>query len=72
MDYDASKIIESLGGTAKVARLFGIKSASVSEWKANGEIPKARLQFILAVYPGVFRGQRVDVSKKARQLSKVA
>lgn len=39
---DHSKLIDDLGGTATVARLLGIKSPSVSEWRGNG-IPEARL-----------------------------
>lgn len=39
------EIIEILGGTAKVARLFNITFASVSRWKKYG-IPPARRMFI--------------------------
>ena len=39
MNTEATKIIEALGDTAEVARLFDIKMPSVSGWKELG-IPK--------------------------------
>ena len=51
---DPTLIIQRLGGTLAVAKLFNIKSPSVSEWKRKG-IPKARLQFIALARPDVFR-----------------
>lgn len=45
LNMNASDLIDALGGTAEVARLFDVKSPSVSEWKANG-IPKARLHYL--------------------------
>jgi hypothetical protein len=44
------KLIDELGGTAAVARLFKISSPSVSEWKREG-IPKARMQTIQLLRP---------------------
>jgi hypothetical protein len=41
----SKKVIQALGGTCRVAELFGISHASVSLWSKNG-IPEARLQFI--------------------------
>lgn len=38
----SAEIIESLGGTSEVARLFGISAPSVTEWKKSG-IPDYRL-----------------------------
>lgn len=51
---DAAKIIELLGGTAAVARIFDIKSPSVSEWKREGRVPKARLQTLRLLRPDIF------------------
>lgn len=51
---DASEIIERLGGTTAVARLFEIEPPSVSEWKRRNEIPKARLMFLKLARPDVF------------------
>ena len=38
-------VIDALGGTVRVAELFGIAHPSVSQWKVKG-IPEARLQTI--------------------------
>lgn len=45
-----SQIIDSLGGTTKVAALFGIETASVSGWRKSG-IPRARKQTLALLYP---------------------
>lgn len=42
---DAIQIIEALGDTTKVARIFGIRKASVSDWKKGG-IPRARMMYL--------------------------
>lgn len=51
---DPNLIIDRLGGTSETARLCEIEPASVSEWRKNG-IPKARLMFLKAVRPDVFK-----------------
>ena len=45
MNTQAIKTIDALGGTAQVARLFGVRMASVSDWKQKG-IPKARVMYL--------------------------
>lgn len=50
-----SKIIDALGGTAEVARMFEISQPSVSDWRKDG-IPKARLMYLRAVRPELFAG----------------
>lgn len=50
---DANHIIDSLGGTAAVARLCHVKQPSVSGWRKHG-IPRARLQFLAVIRPDVF------------------
>jgi hypothetical protein len=47
-----SKIIDALGGTGKVAELFGISTPSVCEWRHRG-IPKARRQTLSLLYPEI-------------------
>lgn len=50
-------VIDALGGVMSVCRIFGIKSASVCQWKKRG-IPESRLQFIQERYrevPAVFQ-----------------
>ena len=54
---NASKIIDTLGGTAVVAKLCRVKPPSVSEWRKNG-IPDARLQFLEVIRPDVFAKPR--------------
>jgi len=46
----ASEIIDKLGGTTKVAKMFGIRTASVSGWRAK-RIPAARLHFLTVLHP---------------------
>ena len=40
---DATTLIDRLGGTMAVSALLGVKSPSVSEWKANDRIPLDKL-----------------------------
>ena len=50
LDVERSRaIIEALGGTMKVAQIFGISHPSISGWKKLG-IPEDRLQFIQVKY----------------------
>jgi hypothetical protein len=48
----ADEIIDRLGGTGRVADLFGVKCPSVSQWRVSG-IPPARMHFIRHVRPEV-------------------
>lgn len=45
-----SQIIDALGGTSRVAALFGIEPASVSGWRKSG-IPTARKQTLALLFP---------------------
>lgn len=49
-----SLIIDELGGTAKVAKIFSIRNPSVSKWRKTG-IPSARMMYLKKAYPKVFR-----------------
>jgi hypothetical protein len=51
---DINKIIESLGGTAKTARLCEVSMSAVSFWKKQGFIPKAQIKFLKLARPDVF------------------
>jgi DNA-binding transcriptional regulator YdaS (Cro superfamily) len=53
---DANDIIDRLGGTLAVARLFAIKPPSVSGWRKKG-IPQARMQYIKLAHPELFEPQ---------------
>lgn len=50
---DPSKIIDELGGTAKVADLCEVSMAAVSQWRVDG-IPKPRLMYLRLARPDVF------------------
>ena len=60
MNQQATQIIEALGDTAAVSRLFGISMASVSDWKKLG-IPPARLMYLKAVHKKKLTG--IDLNK---------
>lgn len=47
------KIIDSLGGTLKVAKIFNVTPGAVSQWIHSG-IPEARLMYLKAVRPDIF------------------
>lgn len=53
MKHDDSVVIDRLGGTAEVARIFGIKPPSVSEWRTSG-IPPARRMYLELIRPEAF------------------
>lgn len=61
---DHSKIIDDLGGTAKVAALCEVSMAAVSQWRESG-IPKARLMFLQVVRPDVFGQPQVMNRRKS-------
>lgn len=42
---DPNDLIDSLGGTAAVARLVGVTPQAVSQWRANG-IPRAWVKYL--------------------------
>lgn len=63
-NMDASKIIDALGGTAEVARLFRVKMPSVSAWRTSG-IPKARLLVIEILHPELLAKPKRRRKKKA-------
>lgn len=51
---DPDNIIDALGGTVAVAALCETSPAAVSQWRKKG-IPNARLMYLRAVRPHVFR-----------------
>ncbi|MDH0776356.1 helix-turn-helix domain-containing protein [Delftia tsuruhatensis] len=55
MNKTATQVIDALGGTAAVARIFGVRQPSVSFWKRDG-IPEARVMFLHAVYRDALQG----------------
>lgn len=62
---DSNHIIDSLGGTNEVARLCKVTAQAVSQWRTEG-IPQARLMYLNAVRPDVFReGKQAKARKVA-------
>lgn len=59
-----SNIIDELGGTSAVAKLFEIQPASVSEWRTKG-IPKARRQTLKLMRPDLFVPQQAAQQQEA-------
>ncbi len=49
------ELISRLGGSSEVARLCEVTVGAVSQWKASGAVPKARLMYLRAVRPEVFK-----------------
>lgn len=58
-----SEIIDRLGGTTAVARMFEIEPPSVSEWRTEG-IPKARLMYLKLAHPEVFSENRKQLRRR--------
>ncbi|MFZ6755777.1 Cro/CI family transcriptional regulator [Undibacterium sp. Ji50W] len=51
---DATKLIELLGGTTKVAEICDVTPGAVSQWKTNG-VPKPWVWFFESKYPDICR-----------------
>lgn len=51
--HQHSIYIDRLGGTATVARLCGVRMATVSCWRKRG-IPRGWLAFLRSIRPDVF------------------
>lgn len=66
MNIQAIKTIEALGGTAAVARLFGVRMPSVSDWKKAG-IPKARMMYLRAAHAQALMDIDVDAATAQTQ-----
>lgn len=50
----SSEIIDAMGGTSLVAKLFNITTGAVSQWREDG-IPEARLFSIKLIRPDLFK-----------------
>lgn len=58
-----SEVIEALGGTFRVAELCEVRPPSVSGWRKYG-IPRARMMFLRAAKPEVFKALEAPGVKK--------
>ena len=54
MSNNSNIIINKLGGTSAVAKIFGVSVPAVSKWRIQG-IPPARLMYLKVKYPKVFK-----------------
>lgn len=55
MNTPATTVIDALGGTAAVARIFSLSKPSVSAWKKDG-IPAARVMFLRVAHRKALAG----------------
>lgn len=51
---EANRIIDAMGGTSKVAELFGITTGAVSQWREDG-IPESRIFSIKLMRKDLFK-----------------
>ena len=61
MNPHATKIIEALGDTAEVARMFDVRMPSVSDWKKHG-IPRARMMYLKVAHAQALDGIDLDAA----------
>lgn len=52
---NAKRIIKRCGGSAEVARVFGISRQAVHQWIEKKKIPPERLSWLKVERPEVFR-----------------
>jgi hypothetical protein len=61
MNEAANQIIDQLGGTAQVSRMFGLSMPSVSKWRHNG-IPATHIRFLRVVRRKALAGLDLDAA----------
>ena len=57
--HNDSLLIDMLGGTAVVSRIFNVKMPTVSYWRKNG-IPEARMMYLEIRYKNIIRKFREE------------
>lgn len=65
MNAAATQIIDRLGGTAKVSRMFSVSMPSVSDWKRDG-IPQARVMFLKAAHRKAIAGIDLEAATASK------
>lgn len=55
MNTPATQVIDALGGTTAVARIFSLSKPSVSAWKVDG-IPESRVMYLRAAHRKALAG----------------
>jgi hypothetical protein len=53
MNPEANRVIDALGGTAKVARLCEVNTQAVSQWRRNG-LPRPWRKYFELLRPDLF------------------
>ena len=53
MFKNSGEIIDALGGTVEVSRMFNVTKGAVSQWRENG-IPEARMMYLKLARPDLF------------------
>lgn len=74
MNLHATKVIDVLGGTAEVARLFDVRMPSVSDWKRDG-IPHARMMLLRETRKEQLEAFNLDAAtapRRARHIKQLA
>ena len=61
LNKEHSAIIDRLGGTGAVARIFEVSDPTVSIWRKT-QIPKARMMYIKLAYPSVIQSECIPSS----------
>lgn len=67
MNLHAVQVIDALGGTAEVARIFKVRMPSVSDWKRDG-IPSARVMFLSVAYVATLQGINLEAATAMRRV----
>lgn len=57
MDKKSCEIIDSLGGTVAVSKIFKVTKGAVSQWRDNG-IPEARRMYLELAFPEAFSDRK--------------
>lgn len=65
----ATQVIDTLGGTAAVSRIFDIAMASVSKWRDEG-IPAPRMMYLQVTKKRELRGIDLRAATSQRRVSK--
>ena len=68
MNRHATQVIDALGGTAAVARIFDARMPSISNWKRAG-IPPARMMFLKATHKKALSGIDLKAATAPRRAS---
>lgn len=66
MNTPATQVIDALGGTTAVARIFNLSKPSVSAWKVDG-IPESRVMYLRAAHRKALAGIDLEAATALRR-----